>query len=483
MFAVPVRRVAVIGAGPAGAITIDALAQEQAFEVIRVFERRDGPGGCWLDDAQKPPTLTNFASLANRTADAPVTIPNRLPARTQKSDQPRFSESSVYPSMETNIDFLPMEFSQEPIPDERSALSISLHGPNTPFRRWDVIRRYITGLVERRGYDDWISYTTTVELVEKVGTEWKVTLRKAGKQSDYWWVEWFDAVVVANGHYTVPYIPSIDGLEDFEKARPGSVIHSKHFRGKDLFRGKRVVVVGASVSAADIAVDLTSAAQTPVHAIVIGHMANGYFGDVAFSHPQIEKHPSIARVESRTVHLTDGGKISDVDYIIFGTGFSWTLPFLPTVQVRNNRVPELYQHVIWQQDPTLLFIGAVAAGLTFKVFEWQAVLAARILAGRAKLPPVEEMQAWEATRIKARGDSIKFTLIYPDFEDYFETLRALAGEGVEGKGRRLPKFRREWVRAFLDGHELRKSMWRRQNEKSKAELHAKETSQLERARL
>lgn len=44
---VPVRRVAVIGAGPAGAIAIDALAQEKAFDIIRVFERRERAGGCW----------------------------------------------------------------------------------------------------------------------------------------------------------------------------------------------------------------------------------------------------------------------------------------------------------------------------------------------------------------------------------------------------------------------------------------------------
>lgn len=43
----PKRRVAIIGLGPAGAISIDAFAQEQAFDVIRVFERRERPGGCW----------------------------------------------------------------------------------------------------------------------------------------------------------------------------------------------------------------------------------------------------------------------------------------------------------------------------------------------------------------------------------------------------------------------------------------------------
>jgi cation diffusion facilitator CzcD-associated flavoprotein CzcO len=42
-----VKRVAVIGAGPAGAIAIDALSQERAFDVIRVFERRERAGGCW----------------------------------------------------------------------------------------------------------------------------------------------------------------------------------------------------------------------------------------------------------------------------------------------------------------------------------------------------------------------------------------------------------------------------------------------------
>jgi hypothetical protein len=398
-----------------------------------------------------------------------------------------------------------MQFSKEPIPVERSELSIANHGPDTPFRKWDVIQRYVQGLVDRNGYGDFVSYETTVEKVEKIGTEWKVILRKNGTHRDYWWVEWFDAVVVASGHFWVPYIPAIDGLEQFEKVRPGSIIHSKHFRGRKQFVGKvsyappicthaikrvsnvlsaqRIVVVGASVSGADIAFDLANTAQAPVHAITIGHTINGYFGGEAFKHPKIKNHPSIAKVEGRTVHLIDGNSIADVDYIIFSTGYSWSLPFLPDVPVRNNRVPDLYQHVLWQKDPTLLFVGAVAAGLTFKVFEWQAVLAARILAGRAVLPSVEEMRKWEVERIKARGDGVKFTLIFPDFEDYFETLRQLAGEGEEGKGRKLPRFRREWVRAFLDGHERRKVMWRRLNEKAQLELNAAQDIKHDRARL
>lgn len=41
------KRIAIIGAGPAGAIAIYAFAQENAFDIIRVFERREAPGGCW----------------------------------------------------------------------------------------------------------------------------------------------------------------------------------------------------------------------------------------------------------------------------------------------------------------------------------------------------------------------------------------------------------------------------------------------------
>lgn len=240
------------------------------------------------------------------------------------------------------------------------------------------------------------------------------------------------------------------------------------------------MVVGASVSAADIAHDLTDVAKLPVHAITIAHTFNGYFGGEAFNHPHIQNHTSIKRITGRTVHLIDGSVIEEVDHVIFGTGYSWTLPFLPAVPVRNNRVPDLYQHVVWQHDPTLLFVGAVQAGLTFKIFEWQAVYAARLLAGRGTLPNVEERCQWEEDRIKKRGDGAKFALVFPDFEDYFETIRELAGEGEKNVGRKLPRFRREWFRAFLEGHGLRKNMWKRKNE---AARHGQDKSRDTKARL
>lgn len=74
--------------------------------------------------------------------------------------------------------------------------------------------------------------------MSKVNDEWEVVLRRSGEGSDYWWKEYFDAVVVANGHYSVPYIPEIKGLQEFERRGPGSVVHTKGYRGRDSYRGK-----------------------------------------------------------------------------------------------------------------------------------------------------------------------------------------------------------------------------------------------------
>ena len=386
--------------------------------------------------------------------------------------QPRYAESSVYPYLETNVDAIPMEFSQEPIPTVRSQLSVLKHGSDTPFRHHSVIREYISGLAKKNEHQSLVSYNTSVELAERIGEEWKLVLRREGGNKDEWWEERFDAVIVANGHFNVPYIPRIAGLAELERACPGTVKHSKMYRGREEYRGKRVVVVGASVSAADIAFDLVNTAQSPVYAVIKGHTANGYFGDEPFRHPRILVTPSVSHIttedDQRTVHFIDGTMVTDVDNIIFGTGYSWSVPFLPNVEIRNNRIPGLYQHVVYQKDPTLLFVGAIGTGLTFKMFEWQGVLAARILSGRAKLPPPEEQRRWEIERIAELGDGAGFLMVNPHFEEYFNSLRTLAGEPAECEpGRRLPLFDRSWHEAFMQGHETRKKWWREENEKAR----------------
>ena len=103
--------------------------------------------------------------------------------------------------------------------------------------------------------------------------------------------------------------------------------------------------------------------------------------------------------------------------------------------------------------------------MTFKIFEWQAVAAARVLAGKAQLPPLEEQQKWEQDRIAKKGDGPGFSVINPDFREYFETLRKLAGNPKAGEpGRVLPPFEQEWLDLFNAGHERRIRMWQKANE-------------------
>jgi len=221
-----IKRVAIIGAGPAGAIAVDAFVREQAFDVIRVFERREKAGGCWsvrvgrilnscprltdcnifrIQDAHPPNEnkSLDLRALAGRTADWKPAhpIPASLPAYTPRSDAVRYSETASYSYLETNIDVRVMEYSQEPIAGHRTERSVKTHGPDTPFRSGKVVQRWVEGLVDRNGYRDFVEYSTTVELAQKVGGEWRLVLRRQGAERDYWWWETFDALVVASGHY------------------------------------------------------------------------------------------------------------------------------------------------------------------------------------------------------------------------------------------------------------------------------------------
>lgn len=113
----------------------------------------------------------------------------------------------------------------------------------------------------------------------------------------------------------------------------------------------------------------------------------------------------------------------------------------------------------------------MAAGFTFKVFEWQAVLAARFLAGRINLTPISEQVKWEEDRIADKSDGVPFTALYPDFEEYFEEVRKMAGEPMEdGKGRKLPKWEKSWREDFDRGHLLRIEMWKRENEEARERI-------------
>jgi cation diffusion facilitator CzcD-associated flavoprotein CzcO len=146
----------------------------------------------------------------------------------------------MHEHLESNIGADVMSFTQEPFPHIISKRSRAQFGPNSPFRHRGVVREWIESLINRNGYRDFVEFSTTVELAEKIGDEWILTLRKEGQgdEKDFWWQETFDAIVVATGHYNVPYVPDVPGLVELNEKFPGLVLHSKQYRDPEHFRGK-----------------------------------------------------------------------------------------------------------------------------------------------------------------------------------------------------------------------------------------------------
>lgn len=90
--------------------------------------------------------------------------------------------------------------------------------PYGPFVPHYIARQYVENYFAIHGTDTFLQLNTTVEDLSWVpdlshanGGRWKLTLRKydAGTDQDDWWEEVFDAVVLANGHYSVPYVSDI----------------------------------------------------------------------------------------------------------------------------------------------------------------------------------------------------------------------------------------------------------------------------------
>lgn len=192
-----------------------------------------------------PPKIPSLKALLDRTADVPVQIPTTFPAETSKSEsvnshQRRFTDTAVWGHLHSNIPPSVMSYTQEPFPDIISEPSLARFGPNAPFRHREVIRDWVESLFHRAGHEKLVEFSTTVELAEKRGNEWVLTLRKEipGKTKDYWWQETFDALVVASGHYYVPFIPRLPGLIEFSERYPGVISHSKHYRNPEDFRNK-----------------------------------------------------------------------------------------------------------------------------------------------------------------------------------------------------------------------------------------------------
>ncbi|KAL3432154.1 hypothetical protein BDV09DRAFT_206155 [Aspergillus tetrazonus] len=455
--------VAVIGTGPSGLSTLKALVDEGTFSRIRVFERRDRVGGLWHYDPIPDVFPTPGAPHIRNE------IPASLPAFTEPVAEDTTARTGIHDQLDSNVGSGTISFTHTPFPEVNSAVSVRQLGRGNPSRPFRVVSGYLEDLA--RPYLDLISFNTTVERVEKVDNrkKWRITARQSGhfqrnKPAEYWWQEEFDAVVVASGHYNVPLIPEIDGLAEAFKALPGHFEHSKSFRSANDYVDKRVVLVGGNISSADLIADL--------HAVVRGNLylsqrgSNEALANV-FSLPGVETRPTVGRVDAGkaglAVTFTDGSTVTDVDKLIFATGYRLVYPFLlPDPVAPSNRVAGFYQHIFKIGDPSLAMVGQVRGALSFRVYEYQAVAVARYFANHnAKpLPSPAEQDEWEVERLKYKGPTALFHEIKPDFKEYFEYLREFAGPPAPGtNGYELPVFGEDWPNLGFAILQLKDKYW------------------------
>ncbi|KAJ5370877.1 uncharacterized protein N7496_006969 [Penicillium cataractarum] len=470
------RNIAVIGAGPSGISAVKALQEENIFDRIRIFERRDKPGGIWHYDSTPDlfPTARNLAESRNA-------IPKKLPQFASPSPEDTTARTGIYDSLDSNVGSKAMAFTHKPFPNINSALSVKQFGHSNPTHPFRIIAGYLEDLF--KDYHHLASFNTTVEKIEKQEGKWILTLRQSGhirddELRDYWWQEEFDAVIVASGHYSVPLVPDIPGLDVAFKAYPTKFEHSKAYRSQNDYVDKKVVVVGGNISSADLIVDLHPIVKGPLYLSQRGH---NEALQSAWDLPNVQAKPVISSIESTShgvnVKFADGTTVADVDKVIFATGYKLSYPFVtPDPVTPNNRVAGFYQHIFKIGDPSLALVGQIRAAISFRAYEYQAVAVARYFAGRNSqpLPSPQQQDLWEIERLKYKGPTALFHEIKPDFKEYFDFLRALAGPPAENSDAyELPAWKDRWAEQAFEVLQLKDKYWKSLKRVADSSSHTK----------
>lgn len=389
------KKVAVIGAGPCGLSAAKYLRAQGAFDSVVIFEQHDEAGGVW-----------NYSGIAPRTYTVPQEDPFYPPEPPIRPapDEPPIFPSPMYNRLHANIPGSLMGFSDLDFPKDSWAF---------PTRQ--SIQEYL------------LKYAKEVrELIKFCYEVKKITLKSEGGK-DKWFLEasstvgksaineTFDAVVVANGHYSIPFIPGIRNIKPFHEAHPSIIIHSKQFRTPDSFKEKKTVVVGNGPSGIDIALQVNEASNHRT-LLSVRHPTP----------PEILEHTGCEEiaeideflVEERGIRLKDGSVLTDIDSVIICTGFMFSYPFLPDLQhdlISNGKgVHGLYKHLFCIRHPTLAFPGLNMKAVPWPVSEAQAAVYSAVWSNNLELPPTEEMEKWSKELEENRGSALH---VFPPLGD------------------------------------------------------------------
>jgi len=227
-----------------------------------------------------------------------------------------------------------------------------------------------------------------VSFDEKTAT---FTVKVANLEKKENFVREFDRLVVASGHFSVPNIPDFEGIDKFE----GRVMHSHDFRNAREFSGQKILLIGSSYSAEDVALQLY---KFGAERVTISYRTS----KMGFKWPeQIHEVPLLTKINGKTCHFKDGSS-GDYDAIILCTGYQHHFPFMPSELALPNgniyNLPNLYRNLQWhgvtdgKKDASgrLFYIGMQDQFYTFTMFMMQGLWTASVIKGVIQTPGREE---------------------------------------------------------------------------------------------
>ena len=295
--------------------------------------------------------------------------------------------------------------------------------PSFPPR--EVLADYVLGRAKKSGIRDRIRFQTAVRNVSWDAGSGTFAVHSEDLQTKDETHESFDHVIVASGHFSVPHVPTFEGIERF----PGRVLHGHDFRDAQEFAGKNLLIVGASYSAEDIGLQCVKYGAASV-------TFTYRTAPMGFKWPaNMVERPLLQRLTGKTAHFKDGTS-AEIDAIIMCTGYQHHFPFMEhdlRLRTDNRLYPDhLYKGVVWEDNPKLFYLGMQDQYYTFSMFDAQAWFVRDVILGRIKLPSKADMrkdiEAWRAKEAKLEdpemdidfqteyvADLVKATE-YPDFD-------------------------------------------------------------------
>lgn len=358
-------RVAVIGAGPAGTAALRAFHYAREHERCEVvcFEQQADLGGLW-----------NFSWRTGIDGTgAPV-------------------HNGMYKHLWSNGPKECLEFADYSF-EEHFGRSI----PSFPPR--EVLHDYINGRMEKFNLRRFCKFNHRVTSCAWDEKAQEFNLRALDTKSGVEQESTFDYVLVASGHFSCPNVPEFPGFQQFQ----GRIMHSHDFRDAAEFRGQRLLVIGSSYSAEDIA---SQCYKYGAANVTISFRTK----DLRHFHwpAGIKVVPILERMEGKTAHFQDGSS-TEVDCIILCTGYRHSFPFIDRpirLETPNVLAPaNLYKGLVWTANPRIFYLGMQDEWFTFTMFDAQAWYARDVVLGRIALPDRAAMERDIATWI-ARSEKL-----------------------------------------------------------------------------